>query len=386
MKYISEFRDPGKAQVVLSAIKDEIDPKRHYRLMEFCGGHTHAIYRNGIPSLLPKNVEMLHGPGCPVCVLPIARIDYAIALAQMQNVILCSYGDMLRVPGTNQQSLLKVKAQGADVRMVYSVDDALRIARENPSKEVIFFAIGFETTTPPTAVILIKAKKEGLKNFSVFCNHVLTPVAMEALLQLEKSGNEKDINIDGFVGPSHVSIIIGSQAYEKIAVQYKKPIVIAGFEPLDVMHSILMLISLINSGKYGIKNQNTRAVVPEGNIKSQRMIRETLELCDKFEWRGLGWIPRSAMKIKKEYQDFDAEVRFPLTIPEGKEHKGCECGAVLRGVKKPLDCKLFAKACTPENPLGSCMVSSEGACAAYYAYGRLDVYKNLKSEILTVKE
>lgn len=378
MKYISEFRDREKARIIASQIQKKVDPERQYYIMEFCGGHTHAIHRYGIPSLLPDNVEMIHGPGCPVCVLPIARIDYAIALSKLPNIIFCSYGDMLRVPGTEHYSLLKAKGEGSDVRMVYSVDDALNIARENPKQQVVFFAIGFETTTPPTAVALITAKKEKLKNFSVFCNHVLTPVAMETLLQAEQTGD--GVNLNGFIGPAHVSIVIGSDAYEKIALQYKKPVVISGFEPLDVMHSISMLIPMINESRCGIENQYTRAVVPKGNEKSQQMIAETLELRDQFEWRGLGWIPNSAMKIKKTYSEYDAEIRFPLSIAEGQEHKACECGAILRGVKKPTDCKLYAKACTPENPLGSCMVSSEGACAAYYAYGRRDMSSYLKSQ------
>lgn len=370
MKYISEFRDAKLAQVLATRIQQTVEPQRRYHLMEFCGGHTHAIHRYGIPSLLPNNVEMIHGPGCPVCVLPIARIDYAIALAQQPDIILCSYADMLRVPGTEQMSLLKAKAQGADVRMVYAVDDALTIARDNPGKQVIFFAIGFETTTPPTAVALLTAKQENLKNFTVFCNHVLTPVAMEALLQTETT--DTPLNLDGFVGPAHVSIVIGSQQYQQVAQRYQKPIVISGFEPLDVMYSILMLIEMINRNEHGIKNQYTRAVTLEGNVKSQQLIAETLELRDQFEWRGLGFIPKSALKIKPEFEVFDAERRFPLTFTSGQEHKACDCGAILRGVKKPMDCKLFAKVCTPENPLGSCMVSSEGACAAYYAYGRLE--------------
>ncbi|MCD6046292.1 MAG: hypD [Gammaproteobacteria bacterium] len=372
MKYISEFRDGKMAQKIAEKIKRTVDPNRHYAIMEFCGGHTHAIHRYGIPSLLPNNIELIHGPGCPVCILPIARIDYAIALAQLPQVILCSYGDMLRVPGSDQQSLLKAKAKGADVRMVYSIDDALAIARLNPTQEVIFFAVGFETTTPPTAVALLQAQKEQLKNFTVFCNHVLTPVAMQALLEAEKKDVNSGVHLDGFIGPSHVSIIIGSDAYKTVAEEYHKPVVIAGFEPLDVMQSIEMLIVMINDQRYGIENQYTRAVSPTGNIKSQQFIAETLALRDRFEWRGLGYIPHSAMKIKPEFADFDAELRFPMTIAEGKEHKACECPAILRGAKKPRDCKLFAVACTPENPLGSCMVSSEGACAAHYAYGRLN--------------
>ncbi len=372
MKYISEFRDGKMAQRIAEKIKRTVDPNRHYAIMEFCGGHTHAIHRYGITSLLPKNIELIHGPGCPVCILPIARIDYAIALAELPQVILCSYGDMLRVPGSDQHSLLKARAKGADVRMVYAIDDALAIARLNPTKEVIFFAVGFETTTPPTAVALLQAQKKQLKNFSIFCNHVLTPIAMQSLLEAEKKDVNSGVNLHGFIGPSHVSIVIGSDAYSTVAERYQKPVVIAGFEPLDVMQSIDMLVIMINEQRYGIENQYTRAVSPQGNIKSQQFIAQTLALRDRFEWRGLGYIEKSAMKIKAEFAAFDAELRFPMTIAEGKEHKACECGAILRGAKKPQDCKLFAIACTPENPLGSCMVSSEGACAAYYAYGRLD--------------
>lgn len=372
MKYIEEFRDGNLSQALVNAIKEKAKPDRRYQLMEFCGGHTHTIHRYGIPTLLPSNVEMIHGPGCPVCVLPMPRIDKAISLAAIPNVILCTYGDMLRVPGSKQHSLLKAKAQGHDVRMIYSVDDALRIAAENPLKQVVFFAIGFETTTPPTAHAIIKAKSLDLRNFTVFCNHVLTPVAMHALLQCQESENEK-IVLDGFVGPAHVSILIGSQAYESIAKQYQKPIVISGFEPLDVLHSILMLIEQINENRAEIETQYTRAVTREGNFISQNMVADVLEYRPTFEWRGLGWIPHSALQIKEKYADFDAEKRFVLPETVNKEHKQCECASVLRGLKKPIDCKLFAKVCTPENPLGSCMVSSEGACAAVYAYGRFNL-------------
>lgn len=365
MKYIEEFRQGHYAKALSQAIHQSSCTDYHYRFMEFCGGHTHAIHRYGLPSLLPKNVEMIHGPGCPVCVLPIARIDKAIALARLPHVILCSYGDMLRVPGSNRESLLKAKARGADVRMIYSVDDALQIAIEHPSKEVIFFAIGFETTTPPTAHIIQKAKEKRIKNFSVFCNHVLTPVAMESLLQ------DQEVALDGFIGPAHVSIVIGSQAYEKVNQKYKKPIVISGFEPLDVLHSIYLLIKQINEHRNDVEIQYSRAVNSKGNIKSQQLMDELFMLRDEFEWRGLGWIPFSALKISDHYAAFDAECRYELPESSGQEHKQCECGAILRGIKKPIDCKLFAKVCTPENPLGSCMVSSEGACAAVYAYGRV---------------
>ena len=371
MKYIDDFRDAGIAAELTKAIGACALPSRHYRLMEFCGGHTHTIHRYGIPSLLPKNVEMIHGPGCPVCVLPIARIDKAIALAMMSDVILCSYGDMLRVPGSNQRSLLQAKAQGAHVQMIYSVEDALALAQQNPKKEVVFFAIGFETTTPPTAYIIQQAKQLGVSNFSVFCNHVLTPVAMDSLLQLQSQDPlMTTASLDGFVGPAHVSIVIGSQAYEAVSQKYHKPIVIAGFEPLDVLHSILMLIEQINTNRCEVEIQYTRAVTREGNVMSQAMMAEVLELRPSFEWRGLGQIPVSALQIKPAYADFDAEKRFTLPDTEGLEHKQCDCGAILRGIKKPKDCKLFATVCTPQNPLGSCMVSSEGACAAVYAYGR----------------
>lgn len=369
MKYIEEFRNADYAKTLANAITKQARPDRHYRLMEFCGGHTHTIHRYGLPSLLPNNVEMIHGPGCPVCVLPIARIDKAIALASMPDVILCSYGDMLRVPGSGQRSLLQAKARGADVRMVYSVDDALNIAKLNPQKEVVFFAIGFETTTPPTAAVIKQAEKLQLSNFSVFCNHVLTPAAMDSLLQTQNT-EAGSVNLDGFVGPAHVSIVIGSQAYEAVSEKYKKPIVISGFEPLDVLHSILMLIELINSNRCTVENQYTRAVTREGNIRSQAMMAEVFELRASFEWRGLGQIPNSAFKIKPTFASFDAEHRFTLPDSAGVEHKQCDCGTILRGLKKPTDCNLFAKVCTPENPLGSCMVSSEGACAAVYAYGR----------------
>lgn len=366
MKYIEEFRNGAFAKVLAQEIAAQVNQNQHYQFMEFCGGHTHAIHRYGIPSLLPDNVEMIHGPGCPVCVLPMARTEKAITLASFPNVILCSYADMLRVPGTGHKSLLHAKASGADVRMIYSADDALKIAQENPQKEVVFFAIGFETTTPPTAFVIKQAKKLKLNNFSVFCNHVLTPVAMDSLLQ------SNEVKLDGFVGPAHVSIVIGSQPYETLCTKYQKPIVISGFEPLDVLHSILLLIQQINEGRCAVEIQYTRAVNRLGNVMSQQIMTEVLELRDQFEWRGLGSIPNSALKIKAAYSAFDAEQRFELPDFVAEEHKKCLCGEVLRGVKKPMECKLFSKVCVPENPLGSCMVSSEGACAAVYAYGRVN--------------
>ncbi len=366
MKYIDEFRQHDLARKLAAAIAREAEHPRQYRLMEFCGGHTHAIFRYGVQDLLPENVRFIHGPSCPVCVLPTQRLDQAIDLAERQELILCTYADMLRVPGSGRRSLLKVKAAGADVRMIYSTRDALKIARNNPQREVVFFAIGFETTTPPTAVALLEAKRQGLRNFSVFCNHVLTPVAMRAILD-----SPEPVAIDGFLGPSHVSTIIGSRPYEQFTEQYQKPVVIAGFEPLDVMQSALMLIRQINENRHEVENEYTRAVTREGNSKAQALVAEVFELRPVFAWRGLGDVTDSALQIRAAFADFDAERRFPLPHRESLEVKGCECPSVLRGVKQPLDCKLFGTVCTPENPMGSCMVSSEGACAAYWSYGRL---------------
>ncbi|MDI1279198.1 hydrogenase formation protein HypD [Methylobacter sp.] len=366
MKYISEFRQQDLAQRLSKAIAQTVYPNRHYRLMEFCGGHTHAIFRYGVQDLMPDNVEFIHGPGCPVCVLPTGRIDNAIQLAERPDVILCTYADLMRVPATGRNSLLKAKAGGSDIRMIYSTQDALKIARENPEKQVVFFAIGFETTTPPTAVAIKQAQAEGLANFSVFCNHVLTPAAMQAILDAPQP-----VAIDAFLGPSHVSTVIGSQPYEIFAERYAKPIVIAGFEPLDVMQSALMLIRQLNDGRHEVENEYSRAVTRQGNQKAQALVNEVFELRAQFEWRGLGLIPDSALKLKPEYADFDAEQRFNMPAIQASDVKGCECPAILRGAKKPQDCKLLGTVCTPENPMGSCMVSSEGACAAYWSYGRV---------------
>ena len=368
MKYVDEFRDRELAEGLAKAIRHEASAKRHYNVMEFCGGHTHAIFRYGVQDLMPKNVSYVHGPGCPVCVLPIGRIDHALELAEQHGVTLCSYGDMLRVPASKRRSLLKAKADGADIRMVYSIDDALKIARQNPSREVVFFAIGFETTTPPTAVAIRKAQAEGLKNFSVFWNHVLTPAALKAILgNAEESGS---VSIDGFLGPSHVSSVIGSRPYEYFADKYKRPVVIAGFEPLDVMQATLMAIRQLNEGRHVVENQYVRVVTRDGNVKAQKLVAEVLELRPSFEWRGLGEVPESALRIREAYADFDAERRFGVVTKPSRDAKSCECPSILRGEKKPPDCKLFGTVCTPDNPIGSCMVSSEGACAAYWTYGR----------------
>ncbi len=364
MKYIDEFRDGDLARGLSGAIAAAALPRREYAFMEFCGGHTHAISRYGVSDLLPASVRMVHGPGCPVCVLPIGRIDMAIELALKHKAILCSYGDCLRVPASDGLSLLKAKSRGGDIRMIYSASDALNIARENPDREVVFFAIGFETTTPPTAVVIKQAAQEGLKNFSVLCCHVLTPAAMHCILA------SSEVHLDGFVGPAHVSTVIGSQPYEVFAEQHGKPVVIAGFEPLDVMQAILMLIRQVNDGRSEVENEFTRAVTRDGNLKAQRLVDAIFELRPSFEWRGLGSIEKSALAIRHEFAEFDAEKRFGLAYCVVPDHKGCECGEILRGVKEPRACKLFGNVCTPENPVGSCMVSSEGACAAHYTYGR----------------
>jgi len=370
MKYVEEFRRKDLAQRLARAIHDEAEPGRHYNLMEFCGGHTHAIFRYGVQDLMPPNVRFVHGPGCPVCVLPIGRIDNAIQLAQRPEVILCTYGDLLRVPASGRKSLLKIKAAGADVRMVYSTQDALQIARDNPRRQVVFFAIGFETTTPPTAVAIKQAQAQGLENFSVFCNHVLTPAAIQNILQSPDVRDMGAVSIDGFFGPSHVSSVIGSRPYEYFAEEFERPVVIAGFEPLDVMQSALMLIRQLNDGRHEVENEYTRVVSRDGNAKAQALVADVMELRRNFEWRGLGMVPYSALRIKQPYARFDAERRFDIPVVVASDVKGCECPRILRGVKKPTDCKPFGTLCTPENPMGSCMVSSEGACAAYWSYGR----------------
>ncbi|MBK1704768.1 hydrogenase formation protein HypD [Halochromatium glycolicum] len=384
MKYIDEFRDGELARALAQRIADEADPGRDYRLMEFCGGHTHAIFRYGVQDLMPANLRFVHGPGCPVCVLPMARIDQAIAMALEHEVTLCTYGDLMRVPASERKSLLKAKADGADIRMIYSTQDALAAARSAPERQVVLFAIGFETTTPPTAVAIKAARAEGLENFSVFCNHVLTPAALGTILASAGGGQdpgqgadrgagaqgEAGVQLDGILGPSHVSTVIGSRPYEFVPSTFGKPVVIAGFEPLDVMQSALMLIRQINEGRREVENQYRRAVTRDGNRKAQALMAEVFAPRETFEWRGLGFLPNSALRIADAYADLDAEQRFPVTPRTSREIKGCECPSVLRGVMEPTDCKLFGTVCTPENPMGACMVSSEGACAAYWSYGR----------------
>ncbi len=365
MKYVDEFRDGDKARQIAELIQSEVRPDHQYRLMEFCGGHTHAIFRFGLVDLMPENIQFIHGPGCPVCVLPAGRIEAVIKLLEnSDNLILCTYADLMRVPAGKRDSLHKAKARGADIRMIYSSTDALNIARNNPGQQVFFFAIGFETTTPPTAAAIKIAHHEKLKNFSVFCNHVETPPAMAHILS---SG---ETQLDGILGPSHVSTIIGSHAYAECCKQYSTPFVIAGFEPLDILQSTLMLVRQINEGRFEVENQYCRAVKTDGNKKAQTLMSEIFEQRPLFEWRGLGELANSAIQIKNRFSDFDAEKRFAMEHIEVADIKGCICPAVLRGVSNPDECKLFGTVCTPEDPKGACMVSSEGACAAYYSYGR----------------
>ena len=367
MKYVDEFRDRELADTIAQHIHQSVDPSREYRLMEFCGGHTHAIFRHGVQDLVPGNVKFIHGPGCPVCVLPMGRIDSLLDLVNTHDVTVCTYGDVMRVPASGRITLQKARAAGADIRMVYSPLDTLTIARQNPNRHVVFFAIGFETTTPPTTVLIKQAERLDLQNFSVFCNHVLTPAALRALLC---SDDGHQVAFDGVLGPSHVSTIIGSTPYRRFADEYKKPIVIAGFEPLDVMQSALMLIEQINTGRYEVENEYTRAVSESGNTRAMELVNEIFCLRESFEWRGLGEIPDSALKIRPEYAGFDTEQRYEIKKFNASDVKGCECPAILRGQKKPRDCKLFGTVCRPDNPMGACMVSSEGACAAEWTYGR----------------
>lgn len=363
MKYVDEFRAPELIAKANEEINRLVDPQRHYRIMEVCGGHTHAIYRFGLEDLLPKNVELIHGPGCPVCVLPMGRIDDGLSLAGAPNFIFAAFGDMMRVPGTHG-SPLEYKARGMDVRIVYSPADALKLARNNPEKHVMFFAIGFETTAPSTALTLMRAKSEGLTNFSVFCNHVTINPAMRAIL------DSPEISLDGFVGPGHVSTVIGCGTYDWIATQFGKPVVVSGFEPLDILQSIVMLLRQIRDGVAIIENQYKRVVPWNGNPAAMRAMEEVFELRPHFEWRGLGTIPKSAMRIRESYAQWDTERRFTVPGVRVTDPKAAQCGEVLRGVLKPAQCKLFGRECTPEQPVGALMVSSEGSCAAYYNYGQ----------------
>jgi len=367
MKYVDEFRDPAKAKALFREIEAlvgriETCRKRPLQIMEVCGGHTHSIFRYGLEAMLPKQIELVHGPGCPVCVLPMGRVDDCVALAEQPGVIFTTFGDAMRVPGS-KKSLMQAKADGADVRMVYSPLDALQLARDNPDREVIFFGLGFETTMPSTALTVLQAEAEGIANFSLFCNHITIIPTIKAIL------DSPDLRIDGFLGPGHVSMVIGNRPYDFIARHYRRPLVIAGFEPLDILQSIWMLLKQIAEGRCEIENQYNRIVAQDGNREALQAVAKVFELRPFFEWRGLGSIDHSGVRIRDAYGRFDAERRF--TVPQLKiaDPKSCQCGEVLKGAIKPWQCKVFGSACTPETPMGALMVSSEGACAAYYQYG-----------------
>ena len=364
MRFVDEFRDPELGRALAAEIASLAEPGRHYKVMEVCGGHTHSIYKYGIDDLLPDSVELVHGPGCPVCVIPMGRVDDGIAIARRPEVIFTCFGDMMRVPGS-EGSLLDAKAAGADVRMVYSPLDALRIAKQNPEREVVFFAIGFETTAPSTALTLGRAKAEGVPNFSCVCNHVTIVPPLRALLE------SPDLRLDGFIGPGHVSTVVGARPFEFIPADYGKPVVISGFEPLDVLQSIQMILQQLGDDRCQVENQYRRVVPYDGNLRALEVMAEVFQLRPHFEWRGLGFISQSALRLSEAYADLDAERRFDVPGVRVADPKACQCGEVLKGVIKPWECKVFGTACTPERPIGTCMVSPEGACAAYYNYGRL---------------
>ncbi len=363
MRFVDEFRSAETAARVSREIASLVAPGAPVRIMEVCGGHTHTIYRHGLEDLVPDEVEFLHGPGCPVCVIPMGRVDDAIFLAEQPEVIFTTFGDMLRIPGSHG-SLLEAKARGADVRMVYSPLDALEIARRSPDRHVVFFAVGFETTAPATAVTMVRARDEGVENFSAFVNHVTIVPPLRAIL------DAPDSRIDAFIAPGHVSTVIGTRPYEFIPEEYGKPVAVAAFEPVDVLHSVVMVLRQLREGRNEVENQYTRVVLRDGNPRARAAIEETMELRDTFEWRGLGWIPSSALQPRQAFAAWDAERRFTLPGARVADPKACQCGEVLVGAIKPWECRVFGTACTPEQPIGTCMVSSEGACAAYYAYGR----------------
>jgi len=367
MKYADEFRDRDKAEALIREIgkvvaETEIAKTRPLNIMEVCGGHTHAIFRYGLEGMLPDAIELVHGPGCPVCVLPMGRVDDCVAIAERSEVIFTTFGDAMRVPGS-RKSLQQAKAEGADIRMVYSPMDALAIARKTPDREVVFFGLGFETTMPSTALTVLQAEAEGIGNFSVFCNHITIPQTLKAIL------DSPDLQLDGFLGPGHVSMVIGTAPYDFIAKVYGKPMVISGYEPLDVLHSIWMVVKQIRDGRAEIENQYSRIVHASGNDVTLKAVARVYELREHFEWRGPGSIDHSGVRIRRDYARFDAEQKFAIPGCKIADPQSCQCGDVLKGAIKPWQCQVFGTACTPESPLGALMVSSEGACAAYYRYG-----------------
>lgn len=364
----NDFKEKEKVLKLVSLIDEEVGSyNRKVKIMEVCGGHTHSIMKYGLNRMLSRSVDFIHGPGCPVCVMPVSRIDIAIYLSRLENVILATYGDMMRVPGS-KSSLIKERGNGADIRMVYSTLDIIKLAQENKNKKIIFYAIGFETTAPMTAALIEQIKAHDIKNIYFYINHVLVPPPIEAILDL------CDSEIDGFVGPGHVSVITGVGIYNNIVVKYKKPVVVSGFEPFDILMSVLMIAKQINRRFSKIEIGYTRAVKQNGNKKAQELVNKYFEIRDSFEWRGLGYIPKSALKLKEKFKDIDAESLFRdyiydnLANNKAVENQVCKCGDILKGKLKPNECPLFKKLCTPDNPIGACMVSHEGACAAYFKY------------------
>ncbi|MCI5539538.1 MAG: hydrogenase formation protein HypD [Campylobacter lanienae] len=360
MDLINSFRDKDKILALSQIIKQR--SKKPLNIMEICGGHTHSIMKFGLPQLVGENINFIHGPGCPVCIMPRSRIDEAIAIASIDGVIFCTLADMLRVPGS-KGSLSELRADGADIRALYSPLDTITIAKENPDKKVVFFAIGFETTTPMSAVVVKQAVELNLQNLFIHINHVTVPAPVRAIM------SDKDVKIDAFLGPSHVSVITGSRIYEELANEFKTPIAVSGFEPLDLMDSILNLVSQHENGTHKVYNEYARVVSKDGNLKAKELIDRYFQPCD-FEWRGLGVINDSGLRLRDEFSYLDAKKYFNVEVGESKESKACICGEILRGKAKPYDCKVFGKVCNPQNPIGSCMVSGEGACAAYYKYSK----------------
>jgi hydrogenase expression/formation protein HypD len=377
MKYVDEFRDPAAARALAAearALVARIDParRRPLQIMEVCGGHTHAIFRYGIRDLLPDEVEFVHGPGCPVCVLPMGRVDDCISIAEQPQVIFTTFGDAMRVPGS-KKTLLQAKAEGADVRMVYSPRDALDIARRHPDREVVFFGLGFETTMPSTAFTVLEAEADGITNFSLFCNHITIVPTIKAIL------DSPGLQLDGFIGPGHVAMVIGTRPFEFIAERYRRPVAVAGFEPLDVMQALVMVLAQLADGRCEVENQYARVVRTPGSAAALLAIQRVFELREFFEWRGLGSIDHSGVRLRAAYARFDAERRFAVPGVRIADPTACQCGEVLKGAIRPQQCKVFGRACTPETPLGALMVSSEGACAAVYRYARIEPITALPS-------
>jgi len=363
MKYLSEYRSPELVEQYLEELHKEVT--QPWTIMEVCGGQTHSLVKNGILELLPKEVRMVHGPGCPVCVTPLNMIDKAVYLAEEKDVMLCSYGDMLRVPGS-KKSLLEAKANGADIRILYSPLEAVKLAKENPDREVVFFAVGFETTAPANALSVLQAHQQGVQNYSILTSHVLVPPAIQAVMEDEES------NIQGFLAAGHVCTIMGIEEYYPLVEKYRIPIVVTGFEPVDLLQGILMTVRQLEKGEAKLENQYSRVVRREGNPDAIRVIREAFEVVDR-EWRGIGTIPESGYELKNPLKAYDANTKFSVNIEKVQESKACIAGQVLKGIKKPYECPQFGKKCTPSNPLGAPMVSSEGACAAYYHFSQTEV-------------